>query len=361
MSTAENPDTEAAQPHPDTAMMARVRAALDRWTTHPGARAPTSSILGTGAIAVVESVIAARHNDIPAIFLPSAGYALCVAMHALGIGPGDDVLIPALDWPASYAAVRGAGARPIPVAIDTASLTIDPAACAAARTPRTRAVVASHLHGVCADIPAVRVAVPGLPVVEDCAAAIGSTLDGHRAGTMGDIAVLSLGPGKQIDAGEGGFLLTADPAIRRRALTASAHPLRANLFGLDADPAAIIVRPHPLAAILALHALEHWEPVTAAQAHRAAATALAADPALAILGHDARRTNAGLVVAALATGDRPAAVGTTSAIVLPGARDVRQLDEVVRRTRLYPVRPQPSVRQAATAVAPTRGRPAIRA
>lgn len=351
MSTADETGIDSAPVHPDRDLLTRTRAALDHWSTHPSARTPTSSILATGAIAALEAAISAHHNDIPAMFLPSAGYALCIAMTALGIGPGDEVLLPALDWPASHAAVRNAGARPVPVTVDADTLTIDPRACLRAATPHTRAIVASHLHGVCADIPALRARLPHVPIIEDCAAAMGSTLDGCRAGTMGDIAVLSFGPGKQIYAGEGAILLTADPPTRRRALTASAHPLRVNLFGLEPDPTAVIVRPHPLAAILALHALHQWDPAAAAQAHRACATVLASDPAVTVLGYDNRRTNSSATVATLTFAAPPIVSGTTTAIVLPASQDGPALADLVSRIRRFPVgtlEPRPQRTAAAT-------------
>jgi hypothetical protein len=138
---------------------------------------------------------------------------------------------------------------------------VDPAAVQRARGTRTGAVLACHLHGVCADIPAVRRLVPDVPILEDAAQAFGCHLDGRLAGTLGDMAVLSLGPGKQIDAGEGGVLLCGDDSQYDAAVAAACHPLRQLLAGLaGADPFALAIRPHPVAAILALDALASWSP-----------------------------------------------------------------------------------------------------
>ncbi|MCU1640580.1 MAG: DegT/DnrJ/EryC1/StrS aminotransferase [Nocardia sp.] len=336
MFTADKDDDYTAAAHPDERLIARVRAALDRWSTDPSARTPTSSILGTGAIAAVETVMSAHHNDIPAILLPSASYALTVAMSAIGVGPGDDVLLPVLDWPASYAAVLHAGARPVPVAVDAATLTIDPVAAIEAVTPHTIAIVASHLHGVCADIPALRAALPELQVIEDCASALGSSLDGHRAGTMGDVAVFSFGPGKRIDAGEGGVLLACDRRTYRRALAACVHPLRARLSGLEVDPGAMIMRPHPLTAILARDAIAQWDAEADELVHHESAAVLAADPALMVLGYGSRRTNASPTVPVLGAEKELFGAGKTGAVVLPAVRDGHLLRDLAHRIRLVP-------------------------
>ncbi|MFE3188006.1 DegT/DnrJ/EryC1/StrS family aminotransferase [Nocardia sp. NPDC059240] len=341
MSTAED-DRRTAATHPDERLMARVRSALDRWGGHPAAVAPTSSILGTGAIAAVEAAMSAHHNDIPAILLPSASYALGIALSAIGVGAGDEVLLPALDWPASFAAVANLGAQAIPIAVDPATLTIDPNACAAVVTPRTAAIIASHLHGVCADIPAIRAAAPHLPVIEDCAAALGSSIDGLRTGTMGDLAVISFGPGKRIDAGEGGVLLVRDPQHHRRALSACVHPLRATLLGLEADHRSTIMRPHPLTAMLALDALAQWDPRADEKAHRDTARELSEGPAVELVGHDSRRTNAGPTIPILATGKQLALHGKTNAVVLPGSNNETMLHDLADRLRLLPTTGKPN-------------------
>jgi hypothetical protein len=154
---------------------------------------------------------------------------------------------------------------------------------------------------------------------------------------MGDVAVLSFGPGKRIDAGEAGVLLARDPRVHRRALAACAHPLRAAVLGFDIDPGALTIRPHPLAAILALDALARWDASADERANRALAARLATDPALTVLGYDDRRTNAGRTVPVLTTGAEPAAMGRTGAMVLPGARDRERLTDFAHRVRMVPV------------------------
>src|SRR5262249_35110470 len=154
------------------------------------------------AIAAAEAAFSAMHGARPALLLPAATYAIRVGLQVLGVRPGDEVICAAVDWTAGFSAIASLSARPVPVPVDPATCTLDPAAAARARTRVTRAVIACHLHGICADVPALRRLLPDVGIVEDASQALGSRLDGHLAGTLGDIAVLSLGPGKQIDAGE---------------------------------------------------------------------------------------------------------------------------------------------------------------
>ena len=175
------------------------------------------------------------------------------------------------------------------MAADPRTLTLDPAAVAAARTPRTRAVIACHLHGVCADVPAIRRLLPDLTVIEDVAQALGNRMDGLLAGTLGDMAVLSLGPGKPLDAGEGGVLLSDGYARHDRAVAIACHPLRQLLTGLsDPDPAALAIRPHPLTAVLALHQLTGWSPAAARARYAETASRLSGEPALRLLADAGR-------------------------------------------------------------------------
>lgn len=330
------------QAHPDQRWLNHVRAALDSWARSPGQR-PTSSILGGGAIAAAEAAFSERHADRPALLLPSATYALRVALQVLGAGPGDEVLCAAVDWPAALAAITSLGAIPVPVAVDPGTLTVDPGAAAKARTARTRAVIACHLHGICADVPALRDALPGVGIVEDAAQAFGCALDGRLAGTLGDLAVLSLGPGKQIDAGEGGVLLCADEAAYAAAVSRTCHPLRQLLQGVrDAAPDAFAVRVHPMTAVLALHALAGWP--GAPQAGTGAT--LASVPGLRLLGDPARHQNAnGLVPVLLDDPGMPPPEGTrwvpSGAQVLPQVPPADRVTaaDLLLRTRLVAAGP----------------------
>jgi DegT/DnrJ/EryC1/StrS aminotransferase family len=278
----------ASPGHPDRAWIGAVRSALDWWAAAES-DSPTSSILGGGAIAAAEAAFSELHDGRPALLLPSASYALRVALQVADVTCGDEVICGAVDWPSGYAAIRSLGAIPVPVAADPRTLTLDPAAVASVRTPRTGAVIACHLHGICADVPAIRRLLPSVAVIEDAAQAFGCRLDGQPAGTLGDVAVLSLGPGKQIDAGEGGVLLCDGAARHQRAVAIACHPLRQLLTGLPSpDPAALAIRPHPVAATLALHRLASWSAATARSRRAETARRLAGTGPLRLLG-DARR------------------------------------------------------------------------
>lgn len=331
-----------ASRHPDREWLASIRLALDRWEAASPVAQPTSSVLGSGAVAVAEATLSARLDDRQVLLLPSASYGLRVALAALGVQAGDEVLLPALDWPASWAAARSLGATPIPVPVDARTLTIDPVAAARRRSERTKAAVACHLHGVCADIPALRSHLPALPVVEDAAGAFGSTLDGRPAGTLGDLGVLSFGPGKSIDVGEAAALSCADPKLYARALHLATHPLRQLLAGLPSPPGQeFSIRPHPMAAVLLWAALETVQQDDLAARRRALVTALNGSPGVATLEGDGRRTSSQACVPVL-LGGKPAVPShwlRSSAAVLAGLDRVGdQLTRDLRsRCRLVPV------------------------
>lgn len=153
--------------------------------------------------------------------------ALVVALRILGIGPGDEVLVPAYSFVATATAVLLVGARPVFVDIDPGTFCIDPAACEAAVTPRTRAVIPVHLFGQCADMPALDAMARrhGLAVVEDAAQSLGAALaDGRRAGSLGRLACVSFFPSKNLGAlGDAGMLLTDDDALAERARQVRSH------------------------------------------------------------------------------------------------------------------------------------------
>jgi dTDP-4-amino-4,6-dideoxygalactose transaminase len=298
------PGVTRAGPHPDRDWIERMHDALDRWA-EAAPMTPTSSVFGSGAIAAAEDAFSSLVNGRPALLLPSATYALRVGLQLMGVRAGDEVLCAAIDWPAGYAAVLSLGAIPVGVAVDSGTLTIDPVAAAKASGPRTRAVIACHLHGVCADVPALRDCLPGVGILEDAAQAFGSCLDGRPAGSLGDVAVFSLGPGKPIDAGEGGVLVCDDSSTHQAAVALACHPLRQLVNGLpEADAQALSMRPHPMTAVLALHALAGYSPRSARQAHDEAWRLLAADARLRPIGDEVRRTSAHYSVPVLLPADR---------------------------------------------------------
>jgi dTDP-3-amino-3,4,6-trideoxy-alpha-D-glucose transaminase len=152
--------------------------------------------------------LGARH----AVGCASGTEAICLALAALGIGRGDDVLVPANTCVPTAVGVSMTGARPVPVDIDPRTLTIDSGAARRAATPRTRAIVAVHLYGAPADLGAL--AGLGLPIVEDCAQSHGATYRGAKTGTIGAIGCFSFYPSKNLGAyGDGGAVVTSDDAL----------------------------------------------------------------------------------------------------------------------------------------------------
>jgi dTDP-4-amino-4,6-dideoxygalactose transaminase len=149
--------------------------------------------------------------------------ALVLALRALDIGPGDEVIVPSNTYIATWLAVSAVGARPVPVEPDPATHNIDPGRIGAAITPATRAILPVHLYGQPADLdPILALARQhGLAVVEDAAQAHGAAYKGRRVGAHGDIVCWSFYPGKNLGAlGDGGAITTsrADLADRIRVL-----------------------------------------------------------------------------------------------------------------------------------------------
>jgi len=155
----------------------------------------------------------------PALAVSSGTVALEIAVRALGLGPGDEVLVPATTFIATATAVTRAGAEPVPVDIDQATLTIDVDDAEAALTPATRAIVAVHLAGQPADLTSVATLAErhGLLTIEDSAQAVGASWEGRRVATVGHAAILSFQAAKLLPGGEGGALLLRDADHAREA------------------------------------------------------------------------------------------------------------------------------------------------
>ena len=144
---------------------------------------------------------------------------LCLLSH--GIGPGDEVIVPSFTFAATANAVRLAGAEVIFADIDAATYCLDPSAAEACFTERSAAVIPVHLFGHPADMSRICefAARKGLVVIEDAAQAHGAADRGRPVGAIGDTAAFSFYPTKNMTTGEGGMVVTADPAIAARART----------------------------------------------------------------------------------------------------------------------------------------------
>jgi len=174
-------------------------------------------VLGS-EVAGFEQEFAAYCGAAECIALNSGTSALHLALLAVGVGPGDEVITVPFTFVASVAAVVYTGARPVLVDIDPRSFTMDPAAIEAAITPRTKAILPVHLYGQPADMdPIMKVARRhGLVVIEDAAQAHGAKYKGRAVGSIGDMACFSFYPGKNLGAyGEGGAVTTSNAEYAR--------------------------------------------------------------------------------------------------------------------------------------------------
>jgi perosamine synthetase len=160
-----------------------------------------------------------------AIATSSCTGALHMGLAALGVGPGDEVILADTNWIASVAPVRHLGATPVLVDVCADSWCIDPAKAEAAITPRTKAIIAVHLYGNLCDMDALLAigARHGIAVVEDAAEAIGSRIGARAAGSMGAFGAFSFHGTKTVTTGEGGMFVTQDRALYEKVLTLSNH------------------------------------------------------------------------------------------------------------------------------------------
>jgi len=160
-------------------------------------------------VAAFEKAFADRHQVKHALATTSCTTGLHLILSALGIGPGDEVILPAFTWVATANVVLYCGATPVFADVDRVTNNILASEVARLLTSRTKAVIAVHLFGQCADIDAIRSVLPSLVfLIEDAACAAGASYKGRPAGTLGDAAAFSFHPRKSITTGEGGMVTT---------------------------------------------------------------------------------------------------------------------------------------------------------
>lgn len=170
-------------------------------------------------VAAFEDRFAAYCNIDHCRAVNSGTSALHLALLASDVGPGDEVITVSMTFVATTAAILYCGAKPVFVDVDPVSWTMSPALIEAAITPRTKAILPVHLHGLMADMdPIMEIARRhGLVVIEDAAQAHGAEYKGRRAGSIGDLGCFSFYPGKNLGAyGEGGAVVTNSPDLARR-------------------------------------------------------------------------------------------------------------------------------------------------
>jgi len=222
-----------------------------------------SSVAGGGPVEEFEEAFARATGGKYALALSSCTAALHTALMAIGIGPGDEVIVSPYTWGQSVAPVLFTGATAVLADIDRYILALNPQSVAERISSKTRAMIPVHIFGNPVDMDALCSITEkhGITVISDAAQAFGALSKGRKIGSLGDAACFSLGPGKAVFGGEGGVLVTNDRAFYEKAVALSQHPLRAFREVASSefscmDELSWNYRIHPLAAVLALADLE---------------------------------------------------------------------------------------------------------
>lgn len=190
-----------------------------------------SNYLNEGELATRFEQEVARLLGVKHVIATTSGTAaIFLALAGVGVGPGDEVIVPDVTFIATVNAVMLTGAKPVLVDIDPVTLNMDPESMSAAITGRTKAVVPVHVSGRSANLMVIKEIARshGIAVVEDAAEAFMSALDGKYLGTIGHVGCLSFSPNKVITTGQGGMVLTDDDAlhVRLRELKDHGRPVR---------------------------------------------------------------------------------------------------------------------------------------
>ena len=165
-------------------------------------------------VAAFEERFAKVHKVKYAVAVNSCTSGLHLVLHAMGIGQGDEVIVPAFTWVSTANVVAHCGATPVFVDVERDSFNIDPLLIEEAITDQTRAIIPVHLFGLCANMEAIQKTIPSnLKILEDAACAVGAEYQGTPAGGLGDAAVFSFHPRKTITTGEGGMITTNDEEL----------------------------------------------------------------------------------------------------------------------------------------------------
>lgn len=211
----------------------------------------STRFIGGPEVSGLEEEVARYSQSRYAIGCASGTDALILALRALGVGPGDEVVTTAYSFFASAGTVVNVGATPVFVDIDPRTYNMDPHRLEAAITPRTKAVIAVHLYGQCCDLAAVKAVCDKhrLYLIEDAAQAIGSEWEGKRAGSVGDFGCFSFFPSKNLGgAGDGGMVTAQDETLAERVRLLREHGAKPKYYHaivgtnsrLDALQAAIL-------------------------------------------------------------------------------------------------------------------------
>ncbi len=184
-----------------------------------------SSFIGGAEVANLEEAFAAAHGQTRGVGCASGTDALALALRALGIGPGDEVIVPSMTFVATAEAVAHVGARPVLADVDPVTLLLDEPSVDAVRSPRTRAVIPVHLYGHVVPLDRLdRWRDSGLVVIEDAAQAHVATWRDRPVGSGGHAVCFSFYPGKNLGAmGDGGMVLSGDGDVVDRARLLANH------------------------------------------------------------------------------------------------------------------------------------------
>ncbi|WP_424963016.1 DegT/DnrJ/EryC1/StrS family aminotransferase [Ekhidna sp.] len=163
-----------------------------------------------------EQLFAERHQVKHAIAVTSATTALHLSVVALGVGPGDEVIVPAFTWVSTANVVLYQGAKVVFVDIDPKTFNLDPSKLKEKITSKTKAIIPVHLFGLCANMDAIKEVAGDIPLIEDGACAAGSAFKGVPAGGLGTLGCFSFHPRKSVTTGEGGMLTTNDDKLAEK-------------------------------------------------------------------------------------------------------------------------------------------------
>lgn len=244
----------------------------------PADRDRLDAVLASGQLVQGEWVAAfeRRVSDVldgVEVFACASGTAaLHLAVLALDLEPGSEVVVPAFTWPSTAHVIVQAGCVPRFVDIDPETLNIDPAALRAAITPRVRALLPVHLFGIPAPMAAVMdvAAAHDLRVIEDAACALGTTTDAGPAGTIGDLACFSLHPRKIITTGEGGLVTTRSAALAERVRQLRNHGIVRDASGMRFESHGLNYRLTELQGVLGVGQMDQLEMILATRRRLAA-------------------------------------------------------------------------------------------
>jgi perosamine synthetase len=226
-----------------TAVTSATRASIPWWSPQIGDRelelvreVLESNYVNDGKVTekferTVAGLLGAKH----AVAVTSGTAAIYLALVGVGVGRGDEVLVPDVTFIATANAVVMTGATPVLVDVDPATLNVDPACVEAAITPRTKAILPVHVSGRGADMPALMAIARrhGIAVVEDAAEAFISRAHGRALGTFGDAGCFSFSPNKSITTGQGGLVVTDDDRVYARLEEFKDHGRRGQGTGGD--------------------------------------------------------------------------------------------------------------------------------